>query len=191
MSCSGHQSGTAPAACSGCGAPGCSKCFEQVGDSLFCTDCLLKNLEGAESEAYEMETAATVQDLQGEAKRRIRRNWILTGLFSLVGVPAMTSLFTDDKTISLAVKVFAVPVSGIAAVYLIWASLWGIPVVWRWWKGLFEGKSVVIFSSGMGWLIMIVGFFVIPLEFGYMYGVFGGAIYEYRKTRRIANGIGL
>jgi hypothetical protein len=162
-----------------------------VEGAFYCTDCLLLRLQGAESEAYEMEEEAAAQDLQGEARRRIRRNWILTGLFSLVGVPAMTSLFTDDKTIPLAVKVLAVPVAGIAAVYLIWASLWGIPAAWRWWKGLFEGTSAVIFASGFGWILLAVGFFVIPLEFGYMYGVFGGAIYEYRKARRIASGIGL
>jgi len=152
---------------------------------------LLQKLETAESEAYEVEAAAYSRDLQGEAIRRIRRNWILTGLFSLVGVPAMVSLFADDNTIPAALKLFAVPVAGIAAIYLIWASLWGIPAAWRWWKGLFENSSVLIFSSGLGWIILAVGFLVIPLEFGYAYGVFGGAIYEYRKTRRIARGIEL
>ena len=127
--------------------------------------------------------------MQLEAKRRIRRNWILTGVFSVVCVPGAVSVVIEDNSpIPAALKLLAAPVAGIVAAYLVWAALWGIPAVWKWWKGLFEGSSALIFSSAFGWLILAVGFFVIPLYFGYGYGVFGGAIYEYRKNRKIAGG---
>ncbi|HUZ93591.1 MAG TPA: hypothetical protein VMU57_01620 [Edaphobacter sp.] len=186
MRCAGHLDGTGTAACGGCGSPGCEACFEQVGGAFYCTDCLLKRLQKVETETTEADLATETRNLREEAKRRIRRNWILTAAFSVLGVPAMIGLFAGDPSVPPAVKAFAVPISGIAAVYLIWASLWGIPAAWRWWKGLFENSSALVFTSGLGWIILAVSFFIIPLEFGYAYGVFGGAIYEYRKTKRIA-----
>lgn len=189
ISCTGHGTGSGVVPCSGCAAPGCPRCFEQIGDALYCTGCLLRKLQTAESEACEMEVASAIHDLRATAARRIRRNWILTGLFSVVGVPAMAGMIADDRTISAAGKFFGAPIAGLAAIYLIWASLWGIPAVWNWWKNLFRDSSAAVSASGMGWLLMIVGFFMIPLEFGYLYGAFGGGFYEYRKARRLANGM--
>lgn len=188
MPCSGHRDGIASERCSKCASPGCPECLEQVDGVFYCTNCLLRRLQEAESEAYDLETTNAVQNLQAEAKRRIRRNWILTGVFSVVAVPALANLVIEDNTIPAALKFLAAPVAGIVAVYLVWAALWGILAAWNWWKGLFEGFSAFIFSSAFGWLILAVTFFVIPLYFGYLYGVFGGAINEYRKNRRIAGG---
>lgn len=186
MLCPGHQDGAGPLTCCNCGTPGCSGCFEQINGSPYCTDCLLKRLEGAEAQFRHERLAAEVCDVQGEAKRRIRRNWILTCLFSLVGIPGAISTITSDNTLSASAKTLISPVAALTAVYLIWASLWGIPAAWRWWKHLFSNKAGIVFASGFGWLLLLVGFFVIPLEFGYMYGVFGGAIYEYRKAKMIS-----
>lgn len=188
MSCSGHRDGIASERCSKCASPGCPECLERVDGAFYCTNCLVRKLQEAESEASDLETATAVRDVQLEAKRRVRRNWILTGIFSLVGVPAAANMVIEDNTFPAALKFLVAPVAGIVAAYLVWAALWGIPAAWTWWKGIFEGFSALIFSSAFGWLILAVSFFVIPLYLGYLYGVFGGAINEYRKTRRIAGG---
>ncbi len=188
MPCSGHRDGIASERCSKCASLGCPECLERVDGVFYCTNCLLRRLYEAESEAYDLETTTGLRDVQLEAKRRVRRNWILTGIFSVVGIPAAASMVIEDNSFPAALKFLAAPVAGIVAAYLVWAALWGIPAAWTWWKGLFEGFSALIFSSAFGWLVLAVSFFVVPLYLGYLYGVFGGAIYEYRKNRRIAGG---
>jgi hypothetical protein len=186
MSCSGHADGTTSACCSRCAKPGCPGCLEQVDDSFFCTDCLLEKLESAEAEAYTREAEAEAQTETLQARARIKRNWILTGVISLIAVPGLIGAIVEDPTVPSGLKPFAIPVVGAAGAYLAWAALWGIPAAWRWWKGLFDGVGAFILATPFGWLLLLVTFFTIPLYFGYLYGVFGGAIYEYRKTRKVA-----
>lgn len=188
MVCDGHKDGIAPERCCRCAVPGCPHCLELVTDDFYCTNCLLQELHQAEFEADDRDTKAAVRNVELEARRRLRRNWILTAAFSLVGVPAAASMVIEDSTFPAVLKPLAAPAAGIVAAYLVWAALWGIPAAWNWWRGLFEGFSALILSSAFGWLILAVTFFVIPVYFGYLYGVFGGAIYEYRKNRRIAGG---
>lgn len=188
MRCAGHADGTGTVCCTVCNTPGCAGCFEEVEGVFYCTDCLLRRLQTVETEVVDTELATELHDVQAEAKRRIRRNWILTAVFSLIGIPAMMKLFTSGSDVPTVAKVLGIPGSCVLAPYLIWASLWGIPAAWRWWKGLFRDTSAFIFTSGFGWVLLAVGFLVIPLEFGYAYGVFGGAVYEYRNTKRIAAG---
>jgi len=149
---------------------------------------LLNKLQEAESAADTQQLETEVRNATLEARNRIRRNWILTGAFSLIAVPGMAGMVVGDRTIPAALKTVAVPVASVAGVYLIWAALWGIPAVWRWWRDLFRGFSVFFFSSPLGWFILAVSFFTIPLYIGYFYGVFGGAVYEYRKNRKVASG---
>jgi hypothetical protein len=189
MACIGHRDGTASVSCSTCASPGCPECLEQVDNSFYCTNCLLQRLQEAEFEAYEAETTTLVRDSRLEAKRRVRRNWILTAIASVVIVPAVAGVVIEDDSFPSALKFVAGPIAGILAAYVLWAALWGIPAAWRWWKGLFAGTSALIVSSEFGWLLLAVSFFFIPIYFGYLYGVFGGAIYEYRKNLKIAAGL--
>jgi len=164
------------------------ECLERIDGVFYCTNCLLRRLHEVECEVYYSQTTEAARDAQLEAKRRVRRNWILTGTLSLFAVPAAVNSVIEDNAFPSALKFLAVPAVAIVVPYLIWAALWGIPAAWKWWKGLFEGFSAVIFSSAFGWLILAVSFFVIPIELGYLYGVFGGAINEYRKSVRVAAG---
>jgi hypothetical protein len=187
--CAGHQDGIALRSCSRCAVPGCADCLEQVNNVFYCTDCLVQRLQAAEFDAYDIETKTAARGAELEAMRRIRRNWILAGVSCLVGVASvMASLVTEDSGIPTFLKPFVALAAGIVAGYLVWSALWGIPAAWTWWKGLFEGFSALILSSAFGWLLLAVSFFVIPVYFGYLYGVFGGAINEYRKNRRILAG---
>jgi hypothetical protein len=79
--------------------------------------------------------------------------------------------------------------TAILGAYIAWALFWGVPPVWRGWCGLFRNGGCFIFTTPIGWLILLLAFFYIPLVGGYIYGVFGGAIYEFFKCRRVAAGI--
>jgi hypothetical protein len=156
-----------------------------VDSAFYCTNCLLHSLQEFEHASYRLERRTSMREAQLQAARRIRRNWILTGMFSLVAAPAMVGLVTEGSDWPEGLTVAAGCAAAIAGCYLVWAALWGIPVAWRWWRGLFAGFSGFIVTSPFGWLVLIAGFFVVPLHGGYLYGVFGGAINEYRKSREL------
>lgn len=185
MTCAGHADGTGQVRCSQCNVVGCAGCLELVHGHYLCTDCLVATLDRSQLDAEEQSAAIELHTAASEAKRRTRRNWILTGVGSLFVFPGTFGMVLSEPGVPAVLKPIAAPVCAIACCYLLWAALWGIPAVWRWWKGLFRGASLIVFSTPFGWLLMTVGFFIIPLYFGYMYGVFGGAIHEYRKNRRI------
>jgi hypothetical protein len=79
--------------------------------------------------------------------------------------------------------------TAILGAYVAWALFWGVPPVWRGWCGLFRNVGCFIFTTPIGWLILLLAFFYIPLVGGYIYGMFGGAIYEFLKCRRVAAGM--
>ncbi len=98
----------------------------------------------------------------------------------------------DDRSIPEAAKIPLAPLAGIWFVYLLWSAVWGIPTTWNWWRATLskvgEGWGCILFANPLTWLILLVAFCTIPLYLGYMWGVFGGAIYLYLKNRRIARG---
>ena len=51
--------------------------------------------------------------------------------------------------------------------------------------GLFRLR-IPLTSRLLSWLVFSVAFFTIPVSIGYMYGVLGGGIHEYLKSRRLA-----
>lgn len=125
-------------------------------------------------------------DTQDAARRRIRRNWVLTGIFGIIAGLLLASSLAEEPGVPSALRPLIVPLGGLAAIYLVWAGLWGIPAAWAWWRGLFEKVGLVFLGNPFVLLVLVVSFFVVPLYFGYLYGVFGGAIYEYQKCRRLA-----
>jgi hypothetical protein len=77
----------------------------------------------------------------------------------------------------------------ILGAYIAWALFWGVPPVWRGWCGLFRNVGCFIFTTPIGWLILLLLFLYIPFVGGCLYGVLGGAIYEFLKCRRVAAGM--
>jgi len=71
-------------------------------------------------------------------------------------------------------------VSALSWGYLLWALYWGIPVVWRWWRGYAARNNQA--TSLLGQLLWFVLGLFIPLVGGYFYGVFGGAIYQFLRS---------
>jgi len=79
------------------------------------------------------------------------------------------------------------------AAYCSWALYWGVPPVWRWYLGLsrkvMQLVSMLPFSPVLGILIPAAPLWVIALTvipFGAMYGLLGGAFYEYAQCARVA-----
>ncbi len=96
----------------------------------------------------------------------------------------------DAPDLGTAAKTALVPFGVVAGAagggYLAWSAYWGIPAAWRWWRGLFYRIGCILIANPLTWVFLLVSFFVVPLYFGYLYGVFGGALYEYRKAKALA-----
>jgi len=103
--------------------------------------------------------------IQKQAKRKLMISYVVAGLGFLIGLNFGLS-------------------SGVLGAYLLWATYWGVPVVWRpFWK-FFARFPGLVFA---GWLLVLL-FFYIPLAAGYMYGALGGAIYQFLRHQKIATG---
>jgi hypothetical protein len=111
------------------------------------------------------------------ARVRIWISWAFAAIGALIGAAAGKG--------EHAVPLLTAVLGG----YVAWALYWGVPPVWRGWCGLFRNAGCFIFTTPTGWLILLLVFFYIPLVGGYLYGVLGGAIYEFLKCRRLAMGM--
>ena len=77
------------------------------------------------------------------------------------------------------------------AAYSVWAMYWGVPRAWRWWQGLFDRLGQSRVSEWIGQRVFqqtipALLFFYVPLVFGAVYGLCGGALIEYLRCRRLA-----
>ncbi len=70
--------------------------------------------------------------------------------------------------------------------YSVWSFLWGLTTVWPWWMRFPDRLGLVILTSPVGWLMLVFFFLSFGLMFSWWYGFLGGAIYQYKKARRIA-----
>src|SRR5260370_15349683 len=111
MPCFGHENGIASEQCLRCASPGCLNCLERIDGVFYCTNCLLRRLQEVEVEVYRSQATEAAKDAQLEAKRRVRRNWILTATLTLFGVPVAANSVIEDNAFPSALKLFAVPVA--------------------------------------------------------------------------------
>ena len=81
-------------------------------------------------------------------------------------------------------------VESILAAYSAWGMFWGVPAAWRWWLGLSEKAdrwfAAWPFARRLLPTVPLLLLFYLPLSIGAVYGVLGGAVYEYMKARRVA-----
>ena len=73
-------------------------------------------------------------------RRKIRRNWILTIVFGVFAAIGTASIVWDDRTLSAAARTGLTPIAALFGPYLVWATLWGVPPVWRWWGEHVRGR---------------------------------------------------
>lgn len=176
MKCFNHPDTDAVGLCSKCNKAGCRHCLKDIGGAIACSDCLAEHVRQSDAEiASEIDVA----------RRRMKRSWIVTIVLSLLFVPIIVSSVASDPTMPAGAKPLLVPIFALLTIYMMWAGYWGIPATWTWWRGLFERMGCVIFANPFMWLVLLISFFVVPLYFGWIYGVFGGAFYQFNQCRRL------
>lgn len=108
------------------------------------------------------------------------RIWI-SWAFAAIGAPIGVAAGQSEHTSAL--------FTAVLGAYIGWSLYWGVPPVWRGWCNLFRNVGCFVHATPIGWLILLLAFFYIPLVGGCLYGVFGGAIYQFMKCRRLALGM--
>jgi hypothetical protein len=192
MKCYYHPQIDGVGFCAQCGKSACRDCIEDINGSMTCKGCMVRKLE--RREAATANRAAQQAMTRETAQRKIRTSKnvfkIATAVFFVVGLLTAVAAFFDPK------QSFLQSIGGVVGTfvgapfvgYLVWSCYWGIPVIWQKWWGALKGIGCFLILNPIMWLFLLVALFEIPIFVGYMYGVFGGAIYEYRKCQGIAEG---
>ena len=141
------------------------------------------------------------------ARKIMRRNLIAGAVTVPIGFIGSLIAFSTqpngDKP-PLAVLIATAAVAGLVYAYFVWSAFWGYPKVWRWWRD-FARKVFKFVSSRVEFkgvvlvLAIIVGlcllgpalaaaflYFYSLIWFGLAYSIFGGGIYQFLKTWKIA-----
>lgn len=193
MNCYYHPETVAVGTCSQCGKAACRACIQDVGGVLLCKSCIalrLKEIE-AEKEAIESEHANVI----ARAQRRIQISKLLFIFFALLGLVvgilgAVNRAFSvpGQPARSILSMIVAVPLAALFNGYFFWAFYWGLPALWSGFKGFFQNLGCFLFLTPIGWLILLFLFLFFAVFIGEFYCLFGGGVYQYFKTRRIAMG---
>jgi hypothetical protein len=157
--------------------------------------------------AYETAGAITETVISPEqAKRKIRRNWIAGAVGVPVGVIIVLVQFSTmpgSQDQPLATLALAAALSGLIYGYLFWTAFWGFPKVWRWWqlpvRKLYALANRIEFNTAVTIVLALVGlcalvpalalilaYFYALVWVGLFYSFFGGGVYQFIQTRRIA-----
>jgi hypothetical protein len=140
------------------------------------------------------------------ARQIIRRNRIA----GLVGIPIGAiimligvSTTPDSQNPPVVGLIVAAVLSGLVYGYMFWSSFFGFPKVWSWWRmpvrKLYQLANRIEFSSAVTVILILVGvcalapaiavvfiYFYSLFWVGLFYSFFGGGIYQFLRTRKIA-----
>jgi len=143
-----------------------------------------------------------------KAKATIRRNWIA----GVIGLPIgalilaiQISAIPDSGKQPFVAMAFGAALGGVIYGYMFWSCFWGFPTVWRWWRSvatkLYDLFNRVEFTTIVTVLVVSLGLLLLPLAFagvllyfyslfwvGLFYSFFGGGVYQFLQTRKIAKG---
>jgi hypothetical protein len=190
MKCFYHAEKDAVGTCSECGKTACRECIEDIKGTLLCKGCMVRKLERREERREAAQ--ASRQEIITAARKRIKVSKIIFAVVAvlsfIIGIGEAIASISDPHAPPLILFIPGVPFGSLLCAYLVWSVYWGIPAIWTRWWGMLRGIGCFLIANPITWLIIAVSLFEIPLVVGYMYGVFGGAIYEYRKCRSIAAG---
>lgn len=205
MKCFYHTEADAVGTCRQCQKTACRSCIEDFGGVLLCISCaeLLKRQQA--EEAYQQQRRAEAEKIVRrqrsalmqqaaeqnretkirKAQNKIFWSWIVGGAFAalslLIGFVGMIgALMSKNTEASSPLQIFVGTLfATLIYGYTTWAIFWGIPVVWRWTKGVTDS----FIANLLFW-----GLCSIPLGVAILYGVFGGGIYQFLEHRKIAAG---
>jgi hypothetical protein len=141
-----------------------------------------------------------------KAKSIIRRNWIAGAVGLPIGALALAiqiSTIPDSGNQPFAMLAFAAALGALIYGYMFWSCFWGFPTVWRWWRSvaakLYALFSRVEFTTIVTMFVVALGLLTLPLALGvvllyfyslfwvgFFYSFFGGGVYQFLKTRKIA-----
>lgn len=133
MKCFYHETAEAVGLCSQCGKAACRWCIADVGGSMLCTSCL--QMRGQQIQAQQQNDAQ-------KANIRIYISYAFAGLGLMIGGIVGMS---DSAPGSAGSRVLLVAFDGLLGTYVVWATYWGWPVAWGFWRGLFK-KIGFLFS---------------------------------------------
>ena len=142
-----------------------------------------------------------------KAKSVIRRNWIIGAITvpigTVIGLIQLSTVPGHENESPLAFAVAGV-LSGFVYGYFGWSAAWGYPVVWRWWRNFWRRvinfiKQSIHLNTAVKVLVVLFGLFLfVPLLaivffyfysfllVGFVYSLFGGGIYRFIQSRKIA-----
>jgi len=195
MQCFYHPERGAVGLCRNCGKAVCRDCVEDVGGSLLCVGC--QEIARNEQQAAEQEDQAARDRIAARAALKLRiAQYVFWGtvIFGVVlGVAQIIGFATgslQDPRFSspggIISFLVALPFGILIAAYVMWAFYWGEIAAWRFWINLFRRTGWFVHASLVGWVTLLLIFITCPYMLGIFYGVFGGGIVEYRRTKRLA-----
>jgi hypothetical protein len=141
------------------------------------------------------------------ARAIMRRNWIAGAVGLPVGAIILLiqiSTIPDSGSQPLGALIFGVVFGALIYGYMFWACFWGFPTVWRWWRNLAtKSYQFVVNRVEFNWIVTtvlivfglcalapalaaVLLYFYSLFWVGFFYSFFGGGIYQFVKTRKIA-----
>ena len=151
---------------------------------MICSGCW--SLAQKEQEITQQEIILDKKAEIKSAKNRILLSWFFAGIGFVVGIVAGLLFASDKKNDVNPILIFLIATIGYT--YVFWSMFWSLPVVWGWTKSI-GGKIGFTFVGGnmLIWVIILSFCCSVPLTISIYYGVFGGAIYQFLKYRKIAS----
>jgi len=187
MKCFYHPEKDGVGLCTACSKSACRDCIEDIHGAMLCKGCMVRASQRRDAERDA--TAAEVQMTREAASDKIRFSRKLFVIAAVLGtfVSAVNAIDVrgDSRQPPLLLALLLAPFIGLGVGYVIWACYWGIPPVWRGWWSMFRRMGCFLIANPFTWLIIIVVLFELPLVAGYLYSVFGGGVYQYKKTKRL------
>lgn len=142
-----------------------------------------------------------------KAKAIIRRNWIIGAVSVPIGAVISVIQFSTvpgNENQPPAALAAGAAIGAFVYGYFGWSAAWGYPAVWRWWRNFARRilnfmKQSVHFNTIVTVLVVLLGVFLFApllamvfLYFyslflvGLAYSLFGGGVYQFVQTRKIA-----
>jgi hypothetical protein len=182
MKCFYHPRLDAVGICNQCGKSGCSQCISQCDFLLLCSACVASRRSHVQTTVGD----APIKETQ-KAKSRVLAGWVIAGVVLgpglMLGCVGVIADINDQSVPTFIQSATGTILAVIGISYLVWSTYWGVPPVWRWWR---KTMGEILSDNSLSLFALLVGFCLIPLYFGYLYGAMGGGIYQYWKYRRIA-----
>lgn len=138
----------------------------------------------------------------------MRRNWIAGAVGLPIGAVVLAiqmSTMPETANQPFGMVVFGTALGAVIYGYMFWACFWGFPKVWSWWRSfaakIYRLFERVEFNALVTALLIVLGlcalapalagvlvYFYSLFWVGFFYSFFGGGVYQFLQTRKVAKG---